>query len=110
MAHRDSNIMDQDLDQLASLLRILSDKTRLNILLRLGTGERNVTDLCKELDLPQPTVSHHLGLLRMNNLVSSRRRGKKVFYMLNGRTRLTDDAGLEFKIEGFSATIHPQRH
>ncbi len=63
----DASALDQDLEQLASLFRLLSDKTRLNILLSLARGERNVSSLCKELELPQPTVSHHLGLLRVNN-------------------------------------------
>ncbi|HSV15442.1 MAG TPA: metalloregulator ArsR/SmtB family transcription factor [Tepidisphaeraceae bacterium] len=80
---------DQDLEQLTALFRLLSDKTRLNILILLANGERNVTSLCEELQLPQPTVSHHLGLLRMNNVIGNRRAGKQVFYGLNGRV----DAG-----------------
>ncbi len=76
---------DQDLEQLTALFRLLSDKTRLSILLLLAQGERNVTSLCAELNLPQPTVSHHLGLLRLGNLIGNRRNGKQVFYELNGR-------------------------
>src|SRR5277367_4351480 len=72
----------QDLEQLATLFRLLSDKTRLNILLLLGNGECNVGQLCKVLRLPQPSVSHHLGLLRMNNVIGNRRIGKQVFYSL----------------------------
>ena len=67
----------------------MSDKTRLNILMLLAGGERNVTNLCELLALPQPTVSHHLGLLRMNNLIGNRRNGKQVFYTLNGRVDTT---------------------
>ena len=83
MVKTDVEISDQDLDQLSSLFRLLSDKTRLSILLKLCDGERNVTSLCEDLQLPQPTVSHHLGLLRMNNLVGNRRSGKQVFYTLS---------------------------
>ena len=43
-----------------------------------------MTSLCQELVLPQPTVSHHLGLLRMRNLITNRREGKQVFYGLDG--------------------------
>jgi DNA-binding transcriptional ArsR family regulator len=46
----------------------------------LADGERNVTNLCEALKLPQPTVSHHLGLLRMSNIIGNRRDGKQVFY------------------------------
>jgi DNA-binding transcriptional ArsR family regulator len=83
---------DQDLEQLTVLFKLLSDKTRLNILMLLTDGERNVTGLCEELGLPQPTVSHHLGLLRMNNVIGNRREGKQVFYGLNGRVGASDRA------------------
>src|SRR5437764_15158816 len=81
---------EQDLDQLTGLFHLLSDKTRLNILLLLSSGERNVSNLCQALNLPQPTVSHHLGLLRMNNVIGSRRSGKQVFYGVNGRIDMGD--------------------
>jgi DNA-binding transcriptional ArsR family regulator len=67
------------------LLRTLSDPTRLRLLGVLQQGEHNVTGLCQRLELPQPTISHHLGLLRSAGLVSNRRDGKQVFYSLNGR-------------------------
>jgi DNA-binding transcriptional ArsR family regulator len=68
---------------LANLLQVLADGTRLRLLLALSHGERNVTDLMEHLRLPQPTVSHHLGILRMNGVVQSRRDGKRVFYRLS---------------------------
>jgi DNA-binding transcriptional ArsR family regulator len=43
----------------------------------------NVNAMCRRLDLAQPTVSHHRGLLRGGGLVESRRDGKQVFYSLN---------------------------
>ena len=95
MSLLDASALDQDLDQLVFLFRLLSDKTRLNILLSLVKGERNVTSLCEELRLPQPTVSHHLGLLRVNNMIANRRRGKQVFYSLHGAVSLVDDTTLE---------------
>jgi len=78
-------VTDQDLEQLTAMFRLLTDKTRLTILLILANGERNVTSLCNELKLPQPTISHHLGLLRMGSVIANRRAGKQVFYGLNGR-------------------------
>ncbi len=67
------------------LLRTLSDPTRLRLLGVLQQGEQNVSGLCRRLELPQPTISHHLGLLRSAGLVSNRRDGKQVFYSLNGK-------------------------
>ena len=98
---------DQDLEQLTSLFRLLSDKTRLNILLLLSEGERNVTSLCEELRLPQPTVSHHLGLLRMSNVIGNRRHGKQVFYSLNGRVETGGATTLQIGVENYSVRISP---
>ena len=95
---------DQDLEQLISLFRLLSDKTRLNILLLLSAGEKNVTTICQHLKLPQPTVSHHLGLLRMNNIISNRRNGKQVFYSLNGRVDTLGDS-LQVGLENFLVNV-----
>ena len=96
---------DQELESLVGLFRLLSDKTRLNILLLLAQGERNVSSLCTELSLPQPTVSHHLGLLRMSNLIANRRAGKQVFYELDGRIDAASGDSLSVRVEGFQVRI-----
>ena len=94
-----------DLEQLVSLFGLLRDKTRLNILMILARGERNVGSLCEELGLPQPTVSHHLGLLRTKNLISNRRNGKQVFYGLNGQIDAASEGMLGIDTEGFIVKI-----
>ena len=71
----------------------------------LADGERNVSSLCDELGLPQPTVSHHLGLLRMNNVIGNRRSGKQVFYTLNGRVHVDGGGGLEVGMDHFAVRI-----
>jgi DNA-binding transcriptional ArsR family regulator len=68
--------------ELAALLRILADPTRLRLLTELVDGERSVTDLCRRMATPQPSVSHHLAWLRASNLVVFRRDGKRVLYAL----------------------------
>src|SRR5690349_20331358 len=105
MQKRGPGPSDQDLEPLVGLFRLLSDKTRLNILMLLSKGERNVTSLCDELGLPQPTVSHHLGLLRMSNLISNRRDGKQVFYDLNGHVEAGEDARLQVAVDNFTVQI-----
>jgi DNA-binding transcriptional ArsR family regulator len=90
---------DQDLDQLTSLFRLLSDKTRLQILMFLAAKDTNVTQLCEALNLPQPTVSHHLGLLRMSNLVGHRRDGKQVIYGLDGKAGVQKDSILDLPVQ-----------
>jgi ArsR family transcriptional regulator, zinc-responsive transcriptional repressor len=108
MVKRDQGVSEQDLDQLSSLFRILSDKTRLSILMRLSEGERNVTTLCEELALPQPTVSHHLGLLRMNNVVGNRRHGKQVFYALHGSSDFGNGNVMEFGLQNLMVQVKPK--
>ena len=69
---------------LSKFFRVLSDETRLRLVVLLREkGEQHVTQLCKALRLPQPTVSHHLGLLRTHGLVRNRRQGKQVFYSID---------------------------
>ena len=69
-----------DLKEWARGFSLLSDVTRLGILSELSKGPRNVTAMCKALKLKQPTISHHLGLLRMGRLVNGQRQGKSVVY------------------------------
>lgn len=97
--------VESDLEQLTELFKLLSEKTRLNILMLLAEGERNVTTLCNELQLPQPTVSHHLGLLRTSNVIANRRAGKQVFYALNGRVGMADRSNLEINTDNFEVKI-----
>jgi DNA-binding transcriptional ArsR family regulator len=104
MRKRDPVVTESDLEQLTMVFRLMSDKTRLNILMLLTHGERNVTTLCKELALPQPTVSHHLALLRMNNLITNRRSGKQVFYGLTDSRSHEDDV-LRMSVERFVVRV-----
>lgn len=69
-----------ELSEWARGFGLLSDPTRLGVLKTLASGPKNVTALCKALGLKQPTVSHHLGLLRMGRLVIGTRMGKSVVY------------------------------
>src|ERR1700728_687294 len=100
-----AGVTDHDLEQMTAIFRLLTDKTRLNILLLLTAGERNVGSLCKELKLPQPTVSHHLGLLRRGNFIGNRRVGKQVFYRLNGKFG-SAKASLLIEMENYHVRIH----
>lgn len=96
---------DHDLDQLTAIFRLLSDKTRLSILLLLAEGEKNVTSLCQILQLPQPTVSHHLGLLRLHNVIVCHRQGKQVIYALDGKLRIDEDNAMHIGMENLSLRI-----
>ncbi len=75
--------MKMDVREMCRGFSLLSDPTRLGILRLLAKGPRNVTALCKALRIKQPTVSHHLGLLRMGRLVNGVRHGKAVIYAVD---------------------------
>ena len=64
-------------------LKAMADETRQQILRLLQGRELSVTDLCAHFDLTQPTISHHLAVLRQANLVHTRQDGKWVFYRTN---------------------------
>lgn len=73
-----SGQLEKDLVQ---VFKLLSDETRLRILMYLvREGELHVTALCEKLDQSQPAVSHHLALLRVAGLIEARRDGKHNFY------------------------------
>jgi ArsR family transcriptional regulator len=74
-------VSDQAVRDLTQVFKLMSDETRLRILLYLAqSGELHVTDLCTRLGQSQPAVSHHLALLRVSGLIESRREGKHNFY------------------------------
>lgn len=95
-----SSVADEDVDRIAGLCRLLSDQTRLKILLLLAGGQRNVTRLCQETGLVQPTVSHHLGLLRTHNLIVSRRSGKQIIYGLSPQVQADEKDVLRVDLAG----------
>lgn len=68
--------------QAANFLKALAHESRLLILCILAEGEKSVTELEAALSLRQPTVSQQLARLRMENLVSTRREGKTIYYSL----------------------------
>ncbi|MFO0698355.1 MAG: metalloregulator ArsR/SmtB family transcription factor [Nitrospira sp.] len=77
--------------QCASVLKALSDETRLRILESLLVGEKCVTDLVQELGCSQPHVSHHLRILRDSGLVEGHRCGKQVCYRVTPEIRRAAD-------------------
>jgi ArsR family transcriptional regulator len=68
---------------LATRFKALADPTRVAIVNRLAsTDECCVCDLTGAFDLSQPTISHHLKLLREAGLVEASRRGTWAYYRL----------------------------
>jgi ArsR family transcriptional regulator, arsenate/arsenite/antimonite-responsive transcriptional repressor len=70
-------------DSLAARFKALADPTRVAIVNRLaGAEEVCVCDLNEAFELSQPTISHHLRILREAGLVEASRRGTWAYYRL----------------------------
>ncbi|MBO0441908.1 ArsR family transcriptional regulator [Enterococcus sp. DIV0212c] len=72
-----------EIQKVSQLYKVLSDPTRLRILLLLKQGELNVTAIGEKLSMEQSAVSHQLKLLRDSHVVRSRREGKTIYYTLD---------------------------
>ena len=73
----------EDAENAARLFKALADPTRVAIVNRLAAApEVCVCDLTAAFDLAQPTISHHLKVLREVGLVESTRRGTWAYYRL----------------------------
>lgn len=76
----DTQNIENDLDQVVTLLKALANDKRLLIICALVQGEKNVTELEEIVDLSQSALSQHLSKLRHDNLVSTRRNAQTIYY------------------------------
>lgn len=68
--------------EMACVFKALSDENRLRILKLLCDGEKCACRLLEELDISQPTLSHHMKILCDCGLVKGRREGKWMHYVI----------------------------
>ena len=81
----------RQIQRAASLLKHVSDPTRLRVISLLSERERHVGGLCEALTQSPPAVNHHLTLLRLAGLIDRRRQGKNNIYSLTDTgERLSD--------------------
>ncbi|HIP34278.1 MAG TPA: ArsR family transcriptional regulator [Bacteroidia bacterium] len=78
-----NNQSTKQLFETVLFLKAISDENRLKIVCFLKEGEKCVCDIVNFLELPQNLVSHHLKVLRDQNILISRKDGSKVFYLIN---------------------------
>jgi len=69
--------------QACRLMKVLSNPDRLMILCQLSQTEMRVGELEEALGIVQPTLSQQLTVLRDEELVSTRRDGKNIYYQLS---------------------------
>ncbi len=80
---RDKTLLrTRTIQRAATLLKQVSDPTRLQVVTLLSERERHVGGLCEETRMSPPAISHHLALLRHGGIIDRRRKGKNNFYSL----------------------------
>ncbi|MBR2591171.1 MAG: winged helix-turn-helix transcriptional regulator [Clostridia bacterium] len=67
----------------AKVFKALSDESRVKIVLMLSSGATNACDFMDELNISQPTLSHHLKILSEAGIVQMQKEGKWRIYSLS---------------------------
>ncbi|MBI5384576.1 MAG: winged helix-turn-helix transcriptional regulator [Verrucomicrobia bacterium] len=77
-----SELSDQAIELIAARFKVLSEPSRLKLLIALEEGEKNVSQLVTATGATQATTSRHLQALADAGLVQRRREGAAVFYSI----------------------------
>ena len=100
-----ARVTTRTFDREATVLRAIADAYRLRIIATLARASHPVCvcDFTEALPLNQPTVSHHLRVLRGAGLVTCERRGTWVYYRLASDALARVEAALTIVFKGKSA-------
>lgn len=80
-----SNLREEIVRLHAQVCSGLADPNRIMIIYSLADGPHNVGEIASLVELPQPTVSRHLKILRERGIVHFAREGQTIQYMLSDR-------------------------
>ena len=78
----DPQTMQKHASEAVSLLKGLANESRLMIMCVLSEGEQSVGELNRRIQLSQSALSQHLGILREQGLVATRRESQTIYYRL----------------------------
>lgn len=70
-------------EEIAEFFKILSTPSRIQLLFLLLEKESSVTELANEMGVTQSAVSHQLNILKNSGIVTGKRQGKQIFYILS---------------------------
>ena len=74
----------KELERKARVFALVGDSTRIRMLRLLAKKDKvNVTDIATEVGMSVVCISHHLQLLKDNNVLQNEREGNTIYYMLN---------------------------
>ncbi len=69
--------------EMVVVFKALSDENRIRILKMLSSGEKCACKLLEELNITQPTLSHHMKILCHAQIIKSRKEGKWMHYSIH---------------------------
>lgn len=75
-----------NISQVSKICKALGEENRVSIVKLLTDGERCACDLLKDLNITQPTLSHHMKVLSECDLIITRKEGKWSYYSLDCET------------------------
>ena len=75
----------ENFDKLLQFFKVLGNESRLKILGLLANSERSVGELANLLDVKEPTISHHLAMMKDLGLVDVRAEGNERIYWLENK-------------------------
>ncbi len=65
------------------MFQALADPTRRRILELLNEGNKSAGEIASHFNISAPSISHHLGVLKNAELVTTERKGQSIVYSLN---------------------------
>ncbi|MGN0679424.1 MAG: ArsR/SmtB family transcription factor [Oscillospiraceae bacterium] len=75
--------MELDVKKTAVIFKALCDENRVRILQLLKSGEKCACKLLEEMNITQPTLSHHMKILCDSGIVAGRKEGKWMHYSIS---------------------------
>lgn len=76
-------VLNIDEKKTATIFKAFCDENRIKILDMLSTGEKCACRLLEEIDVTQPTLSHHMKILCDSGIVVGRKEGKWTHYSIS---------------------------
>ena len=83
---------NMDVKRTAVIFKAFCDENRVQIIQMLRSGEKCACELLEEMDITQPTLSHHMKILCDSGIVDGRKEGKWMYYSIS-------EAGVETALQ-----------
>lgn len=75
--------MEAEIKRMAAVFKALGDENRIRILQILSAGEKCGCRLLEDMNITQPTLSHHMKILCDSGIVNGRKDGKWMYYSVS---------------------------